>query len=97
MRKWLAAALVGLATLLGVVIPAGTANAVFSCHLDFSTASESAWAWCDYGLGGVRVGVHCWNGLYDTTYYGPWVTAGNTSIVYCGGGRVLDGSWYETF
>lgn len=96
MRKTLVRLLTVLMATAGVTVGvAGQAQAVFSCHLDYN--SNSAWAWCDYGLGGVRVAGYCWDGYGNTLYYGPWKPAGQTSWMGCGGGRLLNGAWYETF
>jgi hypothetical protein len=84
---------------LAVPVSSATATtAVWGCHLGYS--STAAWAWCDSGLGGVRVTGYCWNGSFDERMYGPWVTAGHLSSFSCAGGdggKVLDGAWYETF
>jgi hypothetical protein len=79
----------------GLPTPASATTQVFSCHIDYS----SYWvkAWCDYGLGGVRAAGYCWDGYGDVAYYGPWKPAGQVSEMICGGGRVLDGAWYETW
>lgn len=81
-----------------VPVPASATTQVWSCHLQYN--STSAWAWCDFGLGGVRAAGYCWNGSFDVYRVGPWKPAGQTSIMTCvqgDVGEVLDGAWYETF
>ena len=81
-----------------VPAPAGATTQVWSCHLNYN--SYQAWAWCDYGLGGVRAAGYCWNGSYNTLRYGPWKPAGQISLMSCvqgESGELLNGAWYETF
>lgn len=81
------------------VLSTGTAQAVWQCYTwSEGNPATRANARCDFGLGGVRVVAYCWNGLYDVgPFYGPWKSAGQTSTVICGGGKVVDGAWYETW
>lgn len=101
MRKLLTRFGLVAAVVASVMGPVGQANAttqVFSCHLGYN--SYQAWAWCDYGLGGVRAAGYCWNGSYNTLRYGPWKPAGQLSVMSCvqgEAGEVLNGAWYETF
>lgn len=87
-----------LAIGITVVIPTGSAQAVWQCAVwTGGNPAYYAQARCDFGLGGVRVAGYCWNGSYDFLYYGPWKPAGQTSTMICNGGQQMDGAWYETF
>jgi hypothetical protein len=95
MRKWIVGVLAALVLALGgVLFSQGTAQAVWGCSLNYN--SYSAWSYCEGGLGGHRAVGYCWNGSYDEgPYYGPWASAGHTSKMICGGGKLLDGAWIE--
>lgn len=82
----------------GLLVGQVPAQAVWQCYkwTEGSPAYRAS-ARCDFGLGGVRVAAYCYANYSDDLYYGPWVSAGGTSTVICGGGKVIDGYWYETF
>ena len=81
-----------------IVVPAQQAQAVWQCRLwTEGNPAYRANATCSFGTGGVRVAGYCWDGWQDIYQAGPWRPAGQTSTIICGGGRVLDGAWYETF
>jgi hypothetical protein len=99
MRKFLARlGLVSAIVAATVLVPTVEANAVWQCR-SWGQWPIYGYATCDFGLGGVRVIGRCWypnNGQIDT-FYGPWVSAGQTSTVICNGGSYINSTSYQTF